>query len=222
MGARWKVLVGVVAGGLVAIIGLMWLRPDVKAPETFGQTVAGESKPAPVETRQPPPPTQPRPVAPREGVNESHAAASAPTPAALTNLVSDWETKVDGILSSEGTTDDKARQMLEMFPRLPEAGQAEVAKHLSNLVSDEDYASLSQLLVNPQLTQDTLDTLMSDALNRPNSLKLPTLLEVARTTQHPKAGDAKEVLGFFLEADYGDDWAKWQEKLQEWLKENPD
>ena len=129
---------------------------------------------------------------------------------------------MDGILSSEGTTDDKARQMLEMFPRLPEAGQAEVAKHLSNLVSDEDYASLSQLLVNPQLTQDALDTLMSDALNRPNSLKLPTLLEVARTTQHPKAGDAKEVLGFFLESDYGDDWAKWQEKLQEWLKENPD
>ena len=35
-------------------------------------------------------------------------------------------------------------------------------------------------------------------------------------------GDAKEVLGFFLESDYGDDWAKWQEKLQEWLKENPD
>jgi hypothetical protein len=30
------------------------------------------------------------------------------------------------------------------------------------------------------------------------------------------------VLGFFLESDYGDDWAKWLEKLQEWLKENPD
>ena len=63
---------------------------------------------------------------------------------------------------------------------------------------------------------------MSDALNRPNSLKLPTLLEVARTTQHPKAGDAKEMLGFFLDTDYGDDWPKWQEKLAEWLKENPD
>ncbi|MEI8041218.1 MAG: hypothetical protein WCL11_07410 [Verrucomicrobiota bacterium] len=220
MGARWKVLVGVVVGGLVAIIGLMLLRPDVKGPETSGQTITGDPKSAPVETRPPAPPPQSRPLPPRDPANESHAAALAP--AALTNLVSDWETNVDGILSSEGTTDDKARQMLEMFPRLPEAGQAEVAKHLSNLVSDEDYASLSQLLVNPQLTQDTLDTLMSDALNRPNSLKLPTLLEVARTTQHPKAGDAKEVLGFFLESDYGDDWAKWQEKLQEWLKENPD
>jgi hypothetical protein len=63
---------------------------------------------------------------------------------------------------------------------------------------------------------------MADALNRPNSLKLPALLEVARTPQHPKAGDAKEVLGFFLETDYGDDWPKWQDKVQAWLKDNPD
>jgi hypothetical protein len=81
---------------------------------------------------------------------------------------------------------------------------------------------LSQLLANPRLPQEALDTLMADALNRPNSLKLPALLEVARTPQHPKAGDAKEVLGFFLETDYGDDWQKWQDKVQTWLKDNPD
>jgi hypothetical protein len=126
------------------------------------------------------------------------------------------------MLASETATDAKARQMLEMFPRLPEAGQVEVAKHLSNLVSDQDYGQLSQLLANPRLPQEVLDTLMADALNRPNSLKLPALLEVARTPQHPKAGDAKEVLGFFLETDYGDDWQKWQDKVQTWLKDNPD
>jgi len=143
-------------------------------------------------------------------------------PPASAELATHWEEKVDQILSSDSKTSDKAKQMLEMFPRLPEAGQVEVAKHLSNLLPNEDYAPMGKFLANPQLAADVLDTLMADALNRPNGLKLPALLEVARTPQHPKAGDAKEMLGFFLDTDYGDDWPKWQEKLAEWLKENPD
>ena len=129
---------------------------------------------------------------------------------------------MDEILVAEGATEAKAKQMLEMFPRLPEAGQVEVAKHLSNLLPDQDYAPLGQLLANPHLPEDVLETLMADVMNRRNGLKLPALLGVARTAQHPKAADAKEVLGFFLETDYGDDWAKWGEKVQEWLNENPD
>jgi len=143
-------------------------------------------------------------------------------PAASADLVTNWEETVDQILGSDSKTGDKAKQMLAMFPRLPASGQVEVAKHLSNLLPNEDYAPLGKFLADPQLPAEALDTLMADALNRPNSLKLPALLEVARTAQHPKAGDAKEMLGFFLEGDYGDDWAKWQEKLAEWLKQNPD
>jgi hypothetical protein len=81
---------------------------------------------------------------------------------------------------------------------------------------------MGQLLLDPQLPGDVLDGLMADVLNRPNRLKLPLLLEVARTAPHPKAGEAKEILGLFLEEDYGDDWAKWQAEMEQWLKENPD
>jgi len=162
---------------------------------------------------------QPRPSSPSTARTNAPWAALSPAPA---NLISNWEDKVEETLAAQAPTDVKARQMLEMFPRLPEPGQVEVATHLCNLVSDQDYAPMGQLLANPQLPPDVLDTLMADALNRPNSLKLPALLEVARTSEHPKAGDAKEVLHFFLGADYGDDWAKWQEQLQAWLKDNPD
>jgi len=151
-------------------------------------------------------------------INE-RLAAGAPVSA---NLITNWEDKVDQILGAEGETAAKAKQMLEMFRLLPEDGQVEVARHLSNLVADEDYAPMRQLLTDPQLPETVLDTLMADVLNRRNSLKLPALLEVARTAQHPKAANAQEVLGFFLETDYGEDWAKWDEKVQEWLKENPD
>jgi hypothetical protein len=97
-----------------------------------------------------------------------------------------------------------------------------VVQHLSNLVSDEGYAPLGELLKDATLGEDPLDVLMADVLNRPNSLKLPQLLEVAQTANHPKAEEAKDILSLFLDEDYENDWPKWKEKMTDWLKENPD
>src|SRR6266403_4605950 len=72
----------------------------------------------------------------------------APVSSNATNVTAEWEDKVDQILTTEGKDSDKAKQMLEMFPTLPEDGQEEVAQHLSNLVADEDYAPLGKLLTN--------------------------------------------------------------------------
>jgi hypothetical protein len=63
---------------------------------------------------------------------------------------------------------------------------------------------------------------MADALNRPNSLKLPVLLQVASAAGNPKADEAKELLQLYLDEDDGADWPKWQARMQQWLKENPD
>jgi hypothetical protein len=213
--AGWKVAIGLGAVAGIALLVLTLGRTHTQAPEANAQPPAAE--PAPPAT-----PSfftrHPREAPPLGATNGGLAGM----PAIASELITNWEDKLDQLLAAEGDTSDKARQMLEMFPRLPEAGQVEVAKHLSNLVANEDYAPLGKFLVDPQLPAEALDTLMADALNRPNSLKLPALLEVARTPQHPKAGDAKEILGFFLEGDYGEDWPKWQEKIETWLKENPD
>jgi hypothetical protein len=53
-------------------------------------------------------------------------------------------------------------------------------------------------------------------------VKLPALLGVARDPQNPKAGEAKDILRLFLEEDYGADWAAWQSKVDQWLRDNPD
>jgi hypothetical protein len=141
---------------------------------------------------------------------------------AIASLVTNWEDRLDEILSGTQKEDEKAKLLLEMFPRLPAAGQEEVAQHLSNLVSDEQYASLGQYLTNATLPEPVLDVLLSDALNRPNKLKLPVLLEVARDAANPKAGEAKDLLELYLEEDYGADWNTWQQKVERWLKDNPD
>jgi len=171
-----------------------------------------EPSPAPAKT---PVAVQPQPAA--------DAMAGAAAPAADTLVVlTNWEEKVDQILGGDAKEDEKAKQMLDLFPRLPEEGQVEVAQHLSNLLPDQDFASLTKYITNSSTPGPVLDVLMSGLLNRPNSIKLPTLLEVARTEQNPKANDARELLQLFLEENYGNDWAKWQDKLTQWLKDNPD
>jgi hypothetical protein len=139
-----------------------------------------------------------------------------------TNLISDWEDKLEDILGSDADEPIKAQQLLALFPRLPEDGQVEVAQHLSNLVADEAYAPLGKFLTDAKLPEPVLDVLLVDLLNRPNAVKLPLLLEVARDPQHPKAAEAKDLLELYLEEDYGTDWNKWQSKLDQWMKDNPD
>jgi hypothetical protein len=160
-------------------------------------------------------------------VTQSNAAeqdtmTTNPATAASTNLITDWEDKLDNILGADGEDSDKVKQLLEMFPRLPEDGQVEVAQHLANLTSDEDFGSLGKYLTNSTMPEAVLDVLMSDLLNRPNSVKLPLLVNVASDSQNPKAGEAKDLLELFLEEDYGTDWNTWQTKVTQWLKDNPD
>jgi hypothetical protein len=155
---------------------------------------------------------------PAGSTNEESTAMPAASSPSRTN----WSDKVDTILAANVPESDKARQFLEMFPGLPEEGQEAVANHLSNLLPNEDYARLAAFFTNAALSPEVLDILMRDALNRPNSLKLPVLLEVARNPQHPKAGEARQTLAFVLQEDEGDDWGKWQARMDEWLQANPD
>ena len=129
---------------------------------------------------------------------------------------------MDQILSASDDNTNKVKQLFALFPQLPETGQEEVARHLANLTADEDYAPLGGLLADDKLPDGVLDVLMADVLNRPNGLKLPLLLQVAEDPNHPKAGEAKDLLELYLGENYGNDWAVWQQKTTEWLKENPD
>ena len=219
MRTGWRIVFG-----LGILIAILWIAYTLTSPHRT-QSEGINPLPAAESAAESAGSTQPavRAAQPREEPNRAatgNGIASGASGSA--EVITNWEDRVDHILTSDAGTADKAKAMLEIFPRLPEAGQVEVSKHLSNLVENEDYGPMGKLLVDPQQPPAVLDTLMGDLLNRPNSIKLPTLLEIARTPQHLKAGDAKEVLGFLLGADYNDDWNKWQETLAQWLKDNPD
>ena len=219
--------VGIVAGVVAVGLALGWWgirnsEPNVPAPAAgpplWGSpatNLAGVTEPAHAPFI-PPPPSRPWPaITSNAPANPSAAAASA-------NLLTNWEDQVNEILGSDEDDTNKVKQLLALFPRLPEDGQAEVAQHLSNLLPDENYAPLGKLLVDPKLPESVQDVLMADVLNRPNSLKLPLLLDVAQTPDHTQASEAKDILELYLDEDYGTDWNTWRQKLQEWLKDNPD
>ncbi len=209
-----------VVGAVVAVValGLLggWLgtrraskpaAPVVVSPGPTNGDSAATLPPQPVPSV---PASNPAPVV--------ATPAEPPGPPPATN----WEDRVDAVLGSTVSDREKSKALLAMFPRLSEEGQVEVAQHLSNLTPDEDFQSLKPYLTNSTLAEPVMDALMAGLLNRPNSLKLPMLLDMARTEDHPKAAEAKDLLTLFLDEDDGKDWTKWESRLQQWLKDNPD
>jgi len=222
------ILVVVVATGIV--IGLLASRgPQRTAHESTDvvETVASHSAPATNVVRRLPSasPTASRPSPTNSAVLTTPVASietNAAPESTVTNLITDWEDRLDTILGGEEEDKVKSQKLLEIFPRLPPEGKEEIMRHLSNLVEDGDYAPLGKYLVDATQPESVLDVLIQDVLNRPNATKLPLLLEVAQQSNHAKAAEAKDLLELFLEEDNGSDWAKWKAKMDSWLKENPD
>jgi hypothetical protein len=162
-----------------------------------------------------------KPIAPIETVpvvQTNNIAQAATNASSETN----WEDKIDDIVGSDDPDTNKVKQLFALFPKLPPDGQEEVAQHLSNLVDDEDYAPLGDMLKNAKLPEGVLDELLADVLNRPNDLKLPLLLDLASNPDHAKKDEAKDLLELYLGEDYGSDWNAWGTHMTNWMQQNPD
>ena len=152
----------------------------------------------------------------------AHPIAPAPPETNSVEATNNWEEKIDDIVGSDESDTNKVQQLLALFPTLPPDGQEEAAQHLSNLVDDEDYAPLGELLKNDKLPEGVLDELLADVLNRPNALKLPLLLNVASDPNHIKHDEAKDLLELYLGEDYGADWNSWGQHMTNWMQQNPE
>src|SRR5436190_2903348 len=186
------VIAAIVAVGL----GIGWLATrgtSSKLPgpktESTGETPASNSSNPPIRNV-----AHSTPLATNNSPGHTIAENPGGTLPLPANAITNWEDKLDEILGSETDDTNKVKELFQMFPRLPEDGQVEIAQHLSNLVEDEDYAPLGKLLENAKLSEDVLDILMADVLNRPNAVKLPMFLELAKNPEHAKAEEAKDLL----------------------------
>jgi hypothetical protein len=87
-----------------------------------------------------------------------------------------------------------------------------------NLLSDEQFPSTARYLNDTNTPETVITLLMNDMLNRPDTVKLPMLLDLAQVAGHPLAEESKTILGIYVEQDFGDNWDEWRKGIEEYLK----
>jgi len=200
---------------LAVLGGALWFLQSTPPPAAVPEIV-----------RATPSAPEPMPVVP--GGPSTIVAAPAPAeliPAApkVPAALAEWEVKIDTILranpdNSEAANSATAQTLINLLPTLPPDGQTEAAQHISNLLADKDYSRVLPIVKNASTPEDVLDVFVTDLMNRDDTVKLPTLLEIAKIANHPHHEEAATDLQIFLDEDYGTDWAKWDAKLKEYLK----
>jgi hypothetical protein len=140
-------------------------------------------------------------------------------PASPPRELTEWERKIDEVLSVQNANETETAQMLiNLVPTLPPEGQAEATQHIANLILDKDYGRVMPMLRNASLPEEVHDVLVTDLMNREDKVKLPALLEVARIPNHPYHEEAMTDLQIFLDQDNGNNWSKWDSAVQEYLR----
>ncbi|MEY4388096.1 MAG: hypothetical protein RLY20_3379 [Verrucomicrobiota bacterium] len=129
---------------------------------------------------------------------------------------------MEKILNSQDSDAAISSKLIAIFPELPADQQEDLISQLAAQVSDKDYASLGNMLTNKATTVDVAEVLMTDLIDRPDSIRLPLLLDVARSPDHPKAEDAHDLLEVLLDVNYHNDWDAWAKKISEWLASHPE
>lgn len=145
--------------------------------------------------------------------------APVPQPAATT----EDDRKIDEILRLyPGNTDadhtNTAQALINLLPTLTKDGQVECAQHISNLISDEEFKRVLPIWRNPSFNPDVIEVFATDLMNREHKIMLPAMLDAVRMPNHPYNEEAKTTLQVFLDEDYGNDVAKWEKAMQDYLK----
>ena len=185
----------------------------------FSRDTAQPVRPV-VKHETPPETTVTEPVAKAE-TNAEAAPQPVETQANVSQPAApDWSDEVDRILTDDKIPiEDKADKFADMVAKLPEEPAREVAEHLINLVSDEDfYKKTAGIVINPKTPKSVASVIFDDMMNRNDGLRLPLTLMIAKNESHPLYKEARELLEMSVQEDFGTDWDKWQNAISEQLK----
>ena len=205
----------VLAGISILLIALGWYLISPNAPTLLTETLTNSnSTPQAAENSEPsslPPSPEPTPA--------SKPAQNDPAPAPAPPGLAAWEMKIDEALRSQADHSAIAKVLLQQIPFMPPEGQQAAAQHITNLISDKDYLDVIPYVQNPKIGDGFQEIIVSESLNRPNSVKLPVLLASARMPKHPMKDTAISILSVLLDQNHGNDWAKWEAAVNQALKQ---
>jgi len=87
-------------------------------------------------------------------------------------------------------------------------------------VPDADYPMVREIAARADLPAAAWQIITADALNRPNALKLPLLLQVLRRAEDPARQQARAELTSDLGGDYKEDWDAWTAAIAQAVQPN--
>jgi hypothetical protein len=130
-----------------------------------------------------------------------------------------WEKAVDEIIRTNENPDQVFSHLLQLVRTSPGPAQGVIAKHLSNLATDENFPQILPFLKDQSMHRRFHVVLAAELLNRKNSIKLPTLLDIAKTEWHPFREKAMTFLCQLTQKDAGDNWDQWSMIVDQILQE---
>ena len=136
--------------------------------------------------------------------------------------VTNWSVQLGAVLSSGSSSTNQAITLLAMFPNLPAEGQVEAVQHATRLLPGEYFGALGAQMTNAAVAPAVRRAIFADLLARPNALKLPWLVELARVPMEGQSDEALFLLKSQLREDHGTNWPLWRERAAVWLSLHPD
>jgi hypothetical protein len=186
----------------VAVL-VLWPMPEApeKEPDRPVSTPSREAAPA---APQPP---------------ESPSAPPAPTPLATPPPLTDWEQRLDTILTAPGDTSTASRALLAAMPGLPAEAQEQYIAHALNLCEDADFPRAEEIYLNSATPPSVAEAIFNDSLNRPDEVKLPLMAKTMNSPSHPMREEAQGILELYLELETGAaPPGSWDIAVREYLK----
>ena len=122
-----------------------------------------------------------------------HAAGDTETPEE--KAVADWERAVDlAIAQTNAPVELRARQVKEAFDKLADDAKEENIRRLLNLTPDDQFGLVSEILFDKTCSENVLDAIFSDALNRPEEIKVPIMKRLVQDKKHPMFFESARIL----------------------------
>ncbi len=110
--------------------------------------------------------------------------------------LSEWDAVVDeiGALPDHAVRHEDQARVNQVLKRVPLERRRESVQALLNMVSDDNFSIVHDLLFDRSQSSDVVQTVYHDLLNRPEEVKIPLLREIAQDPIHANYSEAHRIL----------------------------
>ncbi len=131
----------------------------------------------------------------------------------------DWKKLSDLLQDNTLSHAQVAQKLLQLIrdPRSPDDLRIDALEHTLNLVTDADFPRFQADLLSLAREEKLRAAVLQNLHERPDTAKLPALVELIRQSDHPLTEEARSTLSFLLQADHGTDATAWQQALSRQL-----